>query len=526
MLDALAELAEPRAVTAEWVRAGAELVRIALGSSEIAPEADRRFADPAWQLNPLYRRWAQAYLLWRRVLEQLAAAVESGGDWRRAERARYAATLLAEATAPTNLLAGNPAALKRAFDTAGASLVHGATQLGHDLVRNRGLPAQVDRSGFVVGENLAATPGAVVHRDDMFELIQYGPATARVHERPLLMIPPQVNKHYFLDLAPGRSLVEYVVGCGIQYFTMVWRNPSPADGARGIDDYVGAQLRALEVVQDITRCDAVNLLGVCAGGLTAGLMLGHLAAAGDPRIVNSATFAISMLDARFPNPLGMLATQRFIRRIAADARAGRVYDRREIGRAFAWLRPHDLVFSYVINDWLMGEDPPSFDILAWNADGSDLPARFYADMLDIYVHNRAAEPFGVRVLGRPVDLARVRCDTFIVSGETDHITPWRCGYMTSQLLGGRSEVLVTTTGHIQTMVNPPGKPRARYWAGPAPGPDPDAWLAAATPRDGSWWPRYADWLVVRSGSDRDAPAALGSRRYPVLEPAPGRYVRE
>ena len=525
MLDAFAELAAPHMLAAESMRTARELLRIALGASDVAPPpGDRRFDDPAWTLNPVYRRWAQAYLTWSDAVERLAEAPRRSGDWRRTERARFAAKLLTDAMSPTNLLAGNPAALKHAFDTGGASLLRGARNAARDITRNRGLPTQVDRRGYVVGENLAATPGAVVYRDDMFELLQYAPATGRVRAMPVLMIPPQVNKHYFVDLAPGRSLVEYLVSRGVQFFTIVWRNPSADDGGRAIDDYVAAQLRAMDVVREITRSETLGLLGVCSGGLTAALMLGHLAAESEAGMVRSATFAISMVDARHPNPLGRLATANVLRDVARDAESARVYDRRRIARAFAWLRPNDLVFNYVVNDWLLGNDPPAFDILAWNDDGADLPARFFWEMLDVYVHNRAAEPGALRVLETPVDLGRVACDSFVVSGMRDHITPWDCGYETSRLLGGDSEVVVTTTGHIQTMVNPPGKPRARYFAGAEPGPEPADWLAAATVHEGSWWPRYADWLLARSGEEREAPAKLGSHRHRPLEPAPGCYV--
>jgi polyhydroxyalkanoate synthase len=524
LFDALADLADPRALAAEWARVAAELARIAMGVSDVTvPAEDERFADPAWTENPLYRRWAQSYLVWAEAVERLAGSPRVPADWRREARARYAATLLTDAAAPTNLLLGNPAALKRAFDTGGASLMRGLRNALRDVTERGGMPAQVDRTPYKVGENLAATPGAVVYRDDLFELIQYAPATPHVRARPVLMIPPQVNKHYFLDLAPGRSLVEYVVGRGMQYFTVVWRNPGPDNGDWGIDDYAAAQLRAIDVVRDVSRSDEVGLLGVCAGGLTTGLMLGHLAANGDAGMVSSATYAISMIDSRHPNPMSMLATDRVKSEVASDAAAGRVYDRERIGRVFAWLRPNDLVFNYVVNSWLLGEDPPAFDILAWNDDGTDLPARFYCEMLDIYASNRAAMPGAVTVLDTPVDLGKVDCDNFVVAGVRDHITPWSCGYMTSRLLGGSSEVVVTSTGHIQTMVNPPGKPRARYFTG-APGADPDDWMAAATSHDGSWWPRYADWLIARSGDEREAPARLGSTRHRPLERAPGRYV--
>jgi polyhydroxyalkanoate synthase subunit PhaC len=366
----------------------------------------------------------------------------------------------------------------------------------------------------------------VIHREEMFELLEYRPATERVRERPLLMIPPQVNKHYFLDLAPGRSLTEYLVGQGIHYFTVVWRNPRREHGHWGLDDYVSAQLRAIDIVRQVSRADQVNLLGACAGGLTSALMLGHMAADGGTGGIASATFAISQLDSSYPNPMGAVATDRFLAGVQDDVERGEVYDAERIGRAFAWMRPNDLVFNYVVNDWLLGADAPAFDILAWNSDGSNLPSRFYAEMLGLYAENRLATPGAQRILGAPVDLLSIEVDNFVVSGMTDHITPWKPGYMTSRLLGGRSEVVVTTTGHIQTMVNPPGKPRARYFTGPEPAPDPDLWIAQATQEEGSWWPRYADWLIARSGEERAAPKRLGSRAHPPGDPAPGRYVHE
>jgi polyhydroxyalkanoate synthase len=524
-LTAFAELGEPRAVAAESVRVAAEFARIALGVSDVSPSPkDRRFTDPAWSENPLYRRWAQAYLVWADAVERLASTPRLQEDWRRESRARAAAAKLVDAAAPSNLLVGNPTALKRAFDTGGASLVRGWRNAARDVLQHGGMPAQVDRRAFKVGENLAATPGAVIYRDDLFELLEYRPSTAHVRSQPLLMVPPQVNKHYFLDLAPGRSLTEYLVGRGIHYFTVSWRNAGPEDGRWGIDDYVAAQLRAMDVVREVSGSERLGLLGACAGGLTTALMLGHMAADGGAEAVSSATFAISMVDSRHPNPMGAIATERTLNAVAEDAARGKVYDSEQIARAFAWMRPNDLVFNYVVNNWLLGEEPPAFDILAWNDDGANLSARFYAEMLDLYAYNRASIPGGIDILGTPIDLGRVDCDNFVIAGMTDHITPWMPGYMTSQLLGGRSEVLVTTTGHIQTMVNPPGKPRARFFAGPESGPDPEAWMAQAIAHDGSWWPVYADWLLARSGELRDAPTTPGSRRHRPIEAAPGRYV--
>ena len=527
LLAAFADLAEPRAVAAETVRFAADLARVVLGGSKVAPEPrDRRFADRAWSENPLYRRWAQGYLVWADAVQRLASTPPLQADWRREWRARAAATKLIDAAAPSNLLVGNPAALKRAFDTAGKSLLRGWRNAVDDLGANGGMPMRVDSDPFTVGESVAATPGAVIYREELFELLEYRPSTERIRSQPLLMIPPQVNKHYFLDLAPGRSLTEYLVSRGIHYFTVVWRNPRPEHGRWGLDDYVDAQLRAMDVVREVSGSEQLALLGACAGGMTTALMLGHLQATGDADIVSSATFAISMVDSRHPNPMAAIATERVLRATAEDAERGEVYESERVGRAFAWMRPNDLVFNYVVNNWLLGEDPPPFDILAWNEDGSNLASRFYAEMLELYAHNRAATPGAMRVLDMPIDLGQVACDSFVVAGMADHITPWMASYMTSQLLGGQSDIVVTTTGHIQTIVNPVGKPRARYFAGPQAGPDPEAWMAQATAHDGSWWPRYADWLLARTGDLRDAPTEPGSRRHPAIEAAPGSYVRE
>ena len=526
LLGGLLDLADPGNVSQESLRALLELVEVALGSSQVAPaERDKRFQDPAWRENPVYRRLAQSYLVWAGAMDRLANAPKLRSDWRRASQARYTSGLLTATLAPTNFLAGNPAALKRAFDTAGLSVLRGTRNFVRDLVENRGMPSQVDSRSFKVGENLAATPGAVIYRDELFELLQYRPSTARVRERPLLMIPPQINKYYFLDLAPGRSMVEYLVSTGVQYYTIVWRNPQPEHGHWGLEDYLQAQLRALDVVCEVSGSEDVNVLGACAGGLTSALMLGHLAAGGDDR-VTSATFAIAMIDSSYPNALRLTADERMLDRLAADAARGKVYDRKDVGMTFAWMRPNDLVFNYLTNNWLLGNDAPAFDILAWNNDSTNLVARFDRDMLGIYADNSAARPGALTLLGTPIDLGQVTCDNCVIAGQTDHITPWMPCYMTSQLLAGDSEMIITSTGHIQTIVNPPGKPRARYFAGPGTEPDPQAWLQQATAVEGSWWPRYAEWLAARSGAERDPPAKLGSRNYPAREPAPGRYVHE
>jgi polyhydroxyalkanoate synthase subunit PhaC len=524
LFTALWDAADPRHLAREVPGLLVEWTRIAAGIGDRQlPEKDRRFGDRTWRDNPLYNRWAQAYLAWCEMVDRLVGDADL--DERERARARYTTNVLTAVAAPTNLLPGNPAALKRAFETGGSSLLRGARNFVGDLISNGGMPTQVDTRPFTIGENLAATPGAVVHREEMFELLQYAPSTPTVHSRPLLMVPPEVNKYYFLDLAPGRSLVEYTVAQGISFFTMVWRNPRPEHGGWNMADYVAAQLRALDVVREISGADDVNVLGACAGGLTTALMLGHLAATGRSS-VHAAAFAITMIDTSAPSLIEVLATDRVRRTVKQDAAAGRIYDHKAIASNFAWMRPNDLIFNYVVNNWLMGEDPPAFDILAWNADSTNLTAAFDRDLIELYATNAAATPGALTVLDTPIDLSKVDCDSYVVAGRTDHITPWRPCYLTTHLLGGASEVVVTSTGHIQTIVNPPGKPRASYHAAPGGGPDADAWLAGANRHDGSWWPHWAQWLTARSGELAPARRSLGSREHPAGDPAPGRYVRE
>jgi polyhydroxyalkanoate synthase len=347
----------------------------------------------------------------------------------------------------------------------------------------------------------------------MFELLQYTPNTATVRQRPLLMVPPQVNKFYVADLAPGRSLVEYAVAQGVQVFMIVWRNPrkGTTHGRWGLADYVSAQVRALDVVREITRSDQVNMLGVCAGGLTTAVTLGYLAAVGDAD-VGSATFLVTMLASTHPNAVGMMATQGGVDKVRHNAAQGTVIDGETLGRNFALLRLNDLVFGYVTNNWLLGNNPPAFDILAWNADTANLSSAFQRDTLDVLVNNKLMQPGAVRVLGTPVDLAKVDIDTFMAAGHRDHIAPWDGCYMTSQLFGGSTEVVIAATGHIQTLVNPIQKSRYSYWTGLQGDPDPYTWLAGAAKHEGSWWPRWAEWSPRPVGrGDQRSPAAWQSR---------------
>ena len=501
----------PRRVASEAARIGRELAEVIAGTSEVASlNSDKRFADVAWMENPLYRRLAQAYLALVAGAHRMVD--ESGLEPLEAQRAHFAVGLLGDSLAPTNGLLTNPAALKRAFDTAGASLARGARNLVRDMRENGGMPSTVDSRPFAVGRNIAISPGAVVHRDDVFELIQYKPMTDTVLERPVVVIPPQINKFYVLDLAPGRSFTEHAVASRLPYFAISWRNPTPAQADWGLDRYVRACVDAIDAATAISGADAANIVGLCAGGVTMAALLTRLA-----RKVSSATFAVSMLDLKAASMVDMLASDAVVAMALRRSRARGVLDGAEMARVFSWMRPNDLVWNYWVNNYLLGNDPPTFDILFWNADHTRLPAALHADFIDMYVRNPLPSSTGLKKFTAP---------TYIVAGMTDHIVPWKAAYRTTQILGGRPEFVLSSSGHIQSIVNPPGNPKASYFAGLAGSADPDAWLSSASQSKGSWWEHWVRWVGSHSGSQRPAPKALGNRKYRSRGQAPGKYVLE
>ncbi len=513
-------------VVREALGLGRDLTRVLVGAHDIAPSPkDKRFADPAWRDNPGYRRLGQGYLLLGEALTRLVDDLEArGADWHDVERARFAMNVLVSALAPTNTVLGNPAALKRAFDTAGASLVRGARNFVADVRHNGGMPAQTDRSAFTVGEDLAVTPGAVVHRDAFAEVIQYAPSTPTVRARPLLVVPPPIGRFYFLDLRPGRSFVEYAASRGMQVFLLSWRNPTAEQAGWSLDDYARRVLSALDVVTEVAEAPAADVLGFCAGGIITSTVLSHLAVTGDPRVA-SAAFAVTLLDFDSRAPLGAFSSPRLLDLAAGRSRRGGVITAQSLSSVFSWMRPDDLVFPYVVNNWLLGQDPPVFDILAWNADGTNLPACLHAQFLDLFRENLLCRG-EVEVLGTRVDLSRIAVPTFVTGAVNDHLTPWTGCYRTTQLLSGPTTFVLSNAGHIASLVNPPGNPKATYWTDGDLGPDPQAWLATATRRTGSWWEAWVDWELAQSGDQRPAPQRLGNDRLPPLEPAPGSYVRD
>ncbi len=524
---ALARLAqrlavEPGVALSQALGAAGHLVEVAIGRSEVAPpKGDKRFAHPAWTENPLYHRLMQAYLVEAKAA--MAVVDEVDLDAKSRARAGFALSLITEAAAPTNTLLGNPSALAKAVETRGRSLIAGARHLARDLRRNGGMPSTVDSRPFTVGGNIAVTPGQVVHRSEVFELIQYTPARGGVYTRPLVAIPPQINKYYISDIAPGRSLIEHLVSAGIPYLAVSWRNPTAAQRDWNLDTYVAACLEAVEVACEVAGTDDANVVGMCAGGITMACLLGHLAATGSD-IVHSATFMVAGLDTKQESQIGALASKAAVEAARSRSHRAGYLDGKDLARVFAWLRPNDLVWNYWVNNYLLGQNPPAFDILAWNADTTRLPAGLHSDFLDLSLSNGLAEG-ALTVLGTPVELGKVTVDAYVVAGSTDHIIPWQTAYRTTQMLGGESEFVLSSSGHIQAIVNPPGNPKASYrTATGTPPDDVDAWLAASDQHTGSWWEHWTAWLAARSGDQRPAPGELGSAAHPPLEPAPGRYV--
>ena len=505
----------------------AETGKALAGLSEIAPDAnDKRFSDPAWTENPLYQRMMQGYLAWRKAMNDLAdIGGHANGDWKTASQERFGITLLTEALAPTNLLLGNPAALKRAFDTCGASLLNGLRNFIDDLLNNGGMPSQVDKRPFKVGENLAATPGAVVHRGEIFELLQYKPAAAQVYERPLLLVPPEINKYYIMDLAPKRSLTEYAVARGIQFFTMSWRNAGPEHRDWSLENYVNACKEASAIVAEITGSPTLNLLGICAGGITSSLLMGHLAALHDQRI-NAATLVVTMLDTSQPSMTGMFTTEETVETAIAQSRSKGVLDAATMARTFAWLRPNDLVWNYWVNNYLMGQDPAPYDILYWNADSTNLPAKLHEGFLRLMLSNPLVEAGAIEIMGTLINLRDVNFDMYVLAGMTDHICAWRACHRAARLFGGRTEFVLNSTGHVQSLVSPPGNFKSKYFVNPRLGDNADDWLTGAAEHKGSWWDHWLEWLEKRSGEMRPAPSRMGNANYPVIEPAPGMYVHQ
>jgi polyhydroxyalkanoate synthase len=502
-----------------------ELALVAAGRSEVAPpKGDRRFNDAAWEESWLFRRLVQGYLA---IAEEARGIVQDAElDYDHDQQARLIVDNLIDALAPTNFPWSNPAAVKAIIDTGGRNLVVGATQLVRDMSSSPRIPANVDPAGFVVGENLACTPGAVVAREEKFELIQYRPATEDVREVPVLLIPPMISKFYIVDLAPSRSLVEHLVGRGQQVFALSWKNATREQAHWDFDTYMEAILDALEKAAAVCSTDRVHVAGLCLGGIMTTCAIGHLAEIGEQDRVASLTLNVTVLDTDRAGPVPALASPAMAALAKAGSKRQGYLAGTELASTFAWLRPNEMIWNNVVNNYLLGKKPPAFDLLYWNGDSMNMPATAHHELVQFGIDNPLPRPGAMAVLGTPIDVSKITVDAYAVGAETDHLTPWKSCYRTVNLLGGDTRFVLSSSGHIAATINPPGNPRARYHAAEEHPPSADEWLAGASVHQGTWWDDWDAWLADRSGLLKRAPRTLGNRRYKVLGPAPGEYVLE
>jgi polyhydroxyalkanoate synthase len=500
-----------------------ELARIAVGRSQVQPSRrDRRFADPAWAGNPLLRRTMQAYLATAESVQGVVARADL--DDKDAERVGFVLTNLIDALAPSNNPLLNPAALKAALDTGGGSALAGLRNFVTDMATAPRVPTMVEPDAYQVGVDLAVTPGSVILRTPVFELIQYRPTTTKVRQIPLVIVPPVINKFYVMDLAPDRSMVEYLVGQGLQVFMMSWRNPDARYASWDLGTYGQAVLEAMDAAERIAGSEQTVLAGACSGGIIAAMVAAHLAQAGQQDRIAAFTLLVTVLDQARAGLASAVIDERTARLAAASSRARGYLDGRSLAEVFAWLRPNDLIWNYWVNDYLLGKKPPRFDILFWNADTTRMTAGLHQDFLTLGATNALVKPGGATMLGSPVDLAAIDRDTYIVAGITDHICPWQSCYRSTQLIGGRQRFVLSTSGHVAAMVNPAGNEKARYQLAKQCPEDPEEWLRHAETCHGSWWPDYASWLAERCGEEKAAPGELGGGGLSPVCDAPGTYV--
>ncbi|HEV8255357.1 MAG TPA: class I poly(R)-hydroxyalkanoic acid synthase [Casimicrobiaceae bacterium] len=506
-----------------WQRAvaGNNVSPTAAGAHAAAP--DRRFGAKEWREHRYFTWLRDAYLLYADYVRELAALAQ--GDPESRKRVRFLARQYADAIAPSNFLATNPEALKLAIESGGASVAQGLANLIGDAQRGR--IAMTDESAFEVGGNLALSPGRVVFRNELIELIQYAPVTAEVYERPLLLVPPCINKYYILDLRPENSFVRHIVGAGHTAFMISWRNIAPELGHLTWDDYLEqGVLQAIGVAREISRSRIINALGFCVGGTLLACSLAVLAARREHPVA-SATFLTTMLDFADPGEIGVYVSHESLAAREPALLAGARVHGSELANAFASLRPNELVWNYVVSNYLKGRTPPPFDLLYWNSDSANLPGPMYAYYLrNMYLDNRLREPRGLTMCGEPIDLSRIAMPSYVYASREDHIVPWRSAYRTIELIRGDVSFVLGASGHIAGVVNPPQKKKRNFWTNALLTDDPDEWLARAQSHPGSWWPNWTEWLVEHAGARRPAPTREGSARHRPLGPAPGIYVRE
>jgi polyhydroxyalkanoate synthase subunit PhaC len=482
---------------------------------------DKRFSDAEWKTNPILAGVVEEF----RIRSQAAMSLIDGSRVPEATRrkARFAMQLMLEAASPSNVPWLNPGVVKEAVASNGASLMQGLQNFMDDLRDNGGYPRQFDPTGFELGKNIAATPGRVVMRNELIELIAYEPQTPNVHAVPMLFSPPWINKYYIMDLSPGRSFVEWAVRHGHQVFAISYRNPDASMSQFKMDDYLrDGFLAALDAVQEITGSKQVNVSALCLGGTLTLIGLAYLAARGQGNRVKSATVTNTLIDFSIPGDLGIFTDEATIERLESRMRKRGYLDSAEMAKTFDWMRSQDLIWSYVVNSWYKGKRPPAFDILAWNGDSTRMPVEMHSQYLrSCYLHNSIVHPGEFTIEGTPIDLGKIQTPLYVLGAESDHIAPWHATYLTTQHVGGPSKYVLSNAGHIAGIVNPPGGKKSMYYFKPqaSRGETADQWLESAERRAGSWWEDWSVWAGDQGGAEV-TPYAL-----PAGEPAPGRYVR-
>jgi polyhydroxyalkanoate synthase subunit PhaC len=484
---------------------------------------DRRFSARAWREDRYFDYLKQSYLLAARYLEELVEAAQLEPIAK--ERARFAARQWIDAMCPANFAATNPEVLAQAIQTRGESLTRGLANLLGDAQKGR--ISQTDDAAFEVGRNLAISPGEVVYENELIQLIQYASTTAQVGARPLVMVPPCINKFYILDLQPENSLVSFAVQSGHTVFMVSWRNVGTELGHLTWDDYLEKGIfAALRVAREITEADQVNALGFCVGGTLLGAGLAVLASKRDESVA-SATFLAAMHDFSDTGQIGLFVDESSVAAREAGIGRGGIFRGSDLAFVFSSLRANDLVWPYVVSNYLLGTPPPAFDLLYWNSDSTNLPGPMYCYYVrNTYLENRLRQPGGLTNCGVPVDLGKLDMPVFVLATREDHIVPWRSAYRTVHLVGGEVTFVLGASGHVAGIVNPAARNRRSHWVGEPYPQDPDEWLAQAREVRGSWWPRWVQWLERYRGAMRRAPSACGSVQYRTIEPAPGRYVKQ
>lgn len=517
---------QPAIIFQQYTKLSRDLFEIGMNQSDLKPSPrDRRFADKSFTENPLYANVVKAWIAWgNRMLEWVdeldVVEIER-------ERTRFIVQLYVDSMAPTNFLMGNPSALRKAYESKGGSLLTGFQQFLGDLKDNGGMPSQVDKSAFTVGENLATTEGSVVLKLPVLELIQYKPVTEKVNARPVFIVPPQINKFYLYDLSENNSFVRYLLKEGFQVFIVSWRNPTAEQKDWGMAEYVDALDQAIDASLEITGQDAVNSVGACAGGITLSTALGYFAGKGTLDRVKSMTLMVNVLESEGDDSvIGLFANEDTIENARKQSASKGVLDGQETAKVFNWMRPNDLIWNYHVSNYLHGEKPPVFDVLFWNNDTTRLPAKLHSDFLDIFRSNPFSKPGTLEINGVSIDLTKVDCDVLITGGTTDHITPWQACYRSTKLFGGKTTYLLSTAGHIQSLLNPPTSSKRSYFLNDDVSVSAEEWANNAEEHAGSWWPFWSEWLKERANGETSAPANPGNEKYAVESAAPGTYVYE